>query len=1044
MSLSAIPQGPRTLMVAIALVALYVGYAQLTAPWLTVEQKQQKMMVSTHDKEASPALQQRAERYFQEDPWVKTANASFGDNSRFMYFQNHELFNEDRSIKVDPIAMLWQDDKSETPYTLTARSAQLDATTKFKLDSNEFGAISSGQLHGDVRITGPDGLRIEGRTFSISDNALKITTSQPVKFSWGPHSGIAQSGAEIDLLSSGPDNKRGLMAITDVQRIRLLGRVDCDLLFQDDAAGSEAVKLKISAANGFEFFMPTHEATFFGFADRELKKDNQIMIERPTISGGLDRLFCSKLTLQFQPAVVETEEPKKRSTKLQLASIQAEGSKVVFTSREQNVAALMSRLKYHIEERVMELAGSVVAATGRPKPVQIYQSTSMLTAAHVLVAHDKENQIHTIQCLGPGQLEPSDLPSAARRQENEVTFFAKWSESLVMRQLPEQKVTLKGSVVVSQSNAADTVATDTNAADINAADTGTTAPAGTGMSLSGDLIEMTGTAGGDPAEIVIGAGKASKKTGMDFSRIRPKVLTATGNVLVTHNRVTGHINENLTVTFIEQHSRPAAVDKTKPISQSSVLSGPGDDQGETKFCCDTAKANINLLQNAQQKQSAEWKDVWLIGKVQIEHTGLTEDDNFSAKGNALSAKSGFKTISDVSLFGDPAEARLAAHRVEGPRIDLQERDPSVNGPGSIRFVNDKSFKGKPLEKPSVVEIYWTDSMTYSNRTAHFIGNIRAVMTNELDHKVQLTCASMKVFFTSDLQMQADKKKKNSLQADTSDSDDGSIERIECESKVVVDIDQLKEVDIDQMTEKIVVSRNHAEFSDLKVNMITGEFYATGSGSSGIVESTNLNSQNTPRTTPRAVARANTAVATPTDKFVFVQAKFIGSIEGNYKLRFVQLKQHVRGVFGPVRQMGEKIVLDELNVNELPLNTGSMRCENLSFSQIDSSDSQGQPHFEMVAESNTNDGSGGTHAPCHLESSEISGDADEIKYDSSKQQFILRADKGRQATVSYRPGPGSDAQTLTGEQFEYYRERNKLVASEITGVQTAGDIRPAGR
>lgn len=1023
-------------MVAIALVALYVGYSQLTSPWLTVEQKQQTVVKSADDNEASPALQQQAERWFQEDPWVKTANARFGDNSRYMYFQNHELFNEDRSIKVDPIAMLWHDDKSEIPYTLTARSAQLDATTKFKLDSNEFGAISSGQLHGDVRITGPDGLRIEGRSFSISDNALKITTSQPVKFSWGPHSGIAQSGAEIDLLSSGPEDQRGLMAITDVQRIRLLGRVDCDLLFQDNDAGSEAVKLKISAANGFEFFIPTHEATFFGFADRELKKDNQVMIERPTISGGLDRLFCSKLTLQFQPAVVESEEPKKRSTKLQLANIQAEGSKVIFTSREQHVTAMMSRLKYHIEERVMELSGSVVAATGRPKPVRIYQNNSMLTAAHVLVAHDKENQIHTIQCLGPGQLEPSDLPSAVKRTESDVTFFAKWAESLVMRQAPEHKVTLKGSVVVSQSNPIDTTATAAISADKNTADAGASETAGTGMSLSGDLIEMTGNAASEHAGIVTAPGEASKKPGMDFSRIKPKELTATGNVLLTHNRITGHINEKLTVTFTEEHSQTAATDKTKSISQSTVLPGSRDDQGETNFSCDTATANINLLQNTEKKRSAEWKDVWLIGKVQIEHTGSTEEDNFSAKGNALSAKSGFNTISDVSLFGDPAEARLASRQVEGPRIDLQERDPSVNGPGSIRFVNDKGFNGKPLEKPSVVEIYWTDSMSYSNRTAHFIGNIRAVMTNELDHKVQLTCASMKVFFTSDLQMQADKKKKNALQADASDSDDGPIERIECDSKVVVDIDQMKE--------KIVVSRNHAEFSDLKVNMITGEFKATGSGSSGIVESTNLNSKDTPRTTPRAVARANTAVATPTDEFVFVQARFIGSIEGNYKLRFVQLKQHVRGVFGPVRQLGERIVLDELNVNELPLNTGSMRCENLSFSQIESSEEQGPPQFEMVAESNINGGSSGTHAPCHLESIEISGDADEIKYDSSKQQFILRADKGRQATVSYRPSPSADAQTLTGEQFEYYRERNKLVASEITGVQTAGDLKPTGR
>ena len=325
-------------------------------------------------------------------------------------------------------------------------------------------------------------------------------------------------------------------------------------------------------------------------------------------------------------------------------------------------------------------------------------------------------------------------------------------------------------------------------------------------------------------------------------------------------------------------------------------------------------------------------------------------------------------------------------------------------------------------------------MIYSDRTASFVGNIRAVMTNELDHKVELTCASMKVYFTDDLQLQSSNQKKSVLQAASlsTEADNGPIERIECNSKVVVDIDQMKD--------GVVESRNHAEFSDLTVNMITGTFGATGSGSSGIIESTRPNSRDTPRTTPRAVARSNTAVSTPTDAFVFVQAKFIGSIEGNYKQRFVQLKQHVRGVFGPVRQMGDRIVLDGLNVNELPPNTGSMRCENLSFSQIKSGDSEATSQFAMVAESNTSDEFSGTHAPCHLESSEISGDADKITYDSSKQQFILRADKGRQATVSYRRTPGAAPETLTGQQFEYYRDRNQLRASEITGVQTAGDLK----
>ncbi len=1014
------------MLAGIGLVALYVVYSQVTTPWLKIEQEQQRMPASSSAPENSPVFLEGAEMWFKEDPWVKNANARFGDGSRFMFFQNHELFNEDRSIKVDPLAMMWQVDKSEAPYTLTARSAQLDASTKFKLDTNEFGLISSAQLQGDVRITGPDGLRIEGRTFSVSDNALKVTTSQPVKFWWGPHSGVAQSGAEIDLLSSGEVKTQGLMSITDVQRIRLLGRIDCHLFFQDEEARSEAVKLRISAANGFEYFVATHEATFFGFSDREIRKDNQILIERPTISGGLDRLFCSRLTLQFQPAVIDTDAAHRRSTKLLLASIQAEGSKVIFTSLEQNVTATMSRLKYHIEQRVMELFGSATASTGRPKPVQIYQNSRMLTTSHVVAAHDAYNQIHTIQCLGPGRIEPSDLPSATTPAENEGSFDATWSESLLIRQSPEQKVTLKGKAKISQASTSD---------------------AEVGMSLSGDLIEMTGTQVSDAVQAEITLPDSAKAPGMDLSRLSPKELTATGDVMMTHKGVTGQVRQKLTVSFAEKAADSGSEDKVRTVSQSTDRDDQSDARGTTEFFCDIAKISLTFSRDADQKPRGEWNDVWLFGKVRIEHTGVKQDSDFAAEGNALSAKSGFSEFGEISLFGDPAEARLASRRIEGPRIDLREllsgatgveREASVAGSGSIRFINENGLNGQPLQKPSLVEIYWTDSMTYSDRTASFIGNIRAVMTNSVDHKVELTCASMKIRFIQDLQFQPGNQQENVLHAASAsnDAENGPIERIECSSKVVVDIDQMKD--------GVVESRNHAEFSDLTVDMMTGAFSATGSGSSGIIESTQPNSKDTPRTAPRAVARANTSVSAPADAFVFVQARFIGSIEGNYKQRFVQLKQHVRGVFGPVRQMGDRIVLDGLNVNELPPNTGSLRCENLSFSQIESGDSAAASHFAMVAESNTSDGFTGTHAPCHLESSEISGDADKITYDSSKQQFILRADKGRQATVSYRRAPGAAPETLTGQQFEYYRDRNQLRASEITGVQTAGDLKSPGK
>jgi hypothetical protein len=1015
------------MLVGIGLVALYLGYSRLTSPWLTVEQKKMQLTLSSSVTEKSPVFSERAETWFKEDPWVKDANARFGDRTRFMYFQNYELFNDDHSIKVDPIAMLWQDDETEIPYTLTARSAQLDATSEFKLDSNEFGAISSGQLQGDVRITGPDGFRLEGRTFSISDNAMKVTTSQPVRFWWGPHSGVAESGAEIDLLSSGDAEKKGLMSVSDVQKIRLLGRIKCQLFFQDEDARSEAITLNINAANGFEFFVPTHQATFFGFSDQKIRKDNQILIERPTISGGLDRLFCSMLTLQFQPAVIYTGTPKQRSTQLQLASIRAEGARVIFTSLEQNLTAVMSWLRYHVDERVMELSGGVTPATGRPNPVKIYQNSSMVSAAYVIAAHDLNNQIQSIQCRGPGQIEPSDLPSTKPHSDLDGTFNATWTESLTIRQSPEQKIIITGQATVSQTEAS--------------AD----AP---GMSLSGDVIEMTGRKVLNTSNSVSELEPAAQKSGLDLSHISPKELVATGNVTMTHNAVTGHVRQKLAVSFDEATDAVNESTKIRSVSQSTATANAAEEEAEgtTEFFCDTATANINFTRRADSKLSGDWNDVWLVGQVKINHSGVEKDRDFSAEGNALSAKSGFSEVGNVSLFGDPAKARLASHRIEGPQIDLQEllnedkgvsRPVTVPGSGSLLLVVDQGIDGKTLEKPSLLEIYWTESMIYSGRTASLVGNIRAVMTNDLDHKIELTCPSMDVYFTEDLQLRSDNKT-NRLQASgtSTDTNNSPIKIIKCNSKVVVDIDQMKN--------GIVESRNHAEFSDLTVNMITGDFEATGSGSSGIIESTHPNSSDTPRTAPRAIARANTPVATPSDAFVFVQARFIGGIQGNYKKRFVQLRQHVRGVFGPVRQMGDRIVLDGLNVNELPPNTGSMRCENLSFSQIESGDSSAESQFEMVAESNMSEEFTGTRAPCHLESSEISGDADWIKYDSSKQQFILRASKGRQATVSYRRAPGATPETLTGQQFEYYRERNQLKAHEITGVQTAGDLRSPGR
>ncbi|MFN9717649.1 MAG: hypothetical protein ACK58L_03085, partial [Planctomycetota bacterium] len=231
----------------------------------------------------------------------------------------------------------------------------------------------------------------------------------------------------------------------------------------------------------------------------------------------------------------------------------------------------------------------------------------------------------------------------------------------------------------------------------------------------------------------------------------------------------------------------------------------------------------------------------------------------------------------------------------------------------------------------------------------------------------------------------------------------------------------------------VTAHHHAEFSDLIFNQLTGEFHATGPG---VIESTFPEEGRGARLTSsqRATAKANVPAKATTNSYVHIQARFIGELTGNQQKGFVQLRQHVRGVFGPVRELSERISIDGLGVEELPENTGSLGCENLSISQIPGT-ADGSPSFSLVAECNPAGTGRGTRSPCRLESQLLSGDADKITYDHSKHRFLLKAEEGRQANVSHRTNNGQRG-SFVGRQFAYDVDSNELTANQITGVQAS--------
>ena len=1016
------------MLVGIGLIAVYLVYSRLTSPWLIVERKPSPVPKQSREREKQPVFTQQASKWFEQDRWVQNANARFRDGERLLFFNDYELENNNHSIAISPVALLWQQDDGEQPITATADSAQLNSSSAFDMQQGKFGKIVSGFLAGDVHIAGPDGLSIEGSGFHISEDAMKIWTSQPVKFAWETHSGRAESGAEIELLASKDSAKSGLMAVNDVQRIRLRGRVHCNLCFKDRRGDREPVQMTVSAANGFEFFVPTKQATFHGFVDQKVNMDNQVLVERPMPNGTLDRLHCARLDLMFQPKIRDAAAGQK-STQLQLSRIIAEGQPAEFRTikdGEDQVYAAMGKMVYHLNDHRLELMDRNVAADGSRVPLEVHQNGTKLTTAYSVVTMTEDNDVQAIQCRGEGRIGPSTRILGEGDQSEKPVFGAAWKESLVMLRGEEPRITLTGEAKVVQASRQPTGKLSVD------------------LSLGGDRIDMLLDQAAEDtqsSETVDKSDMTSSMQGISMSNLSPRQLVATGNVSMLGQGVNGDVREKLTVTFVKTPALVPDVGTVRTVSQTE-RSSPTTPAGKTKFSTDTVEATVLMVESSRP----QFDDVWLKGNVEISNESASTDDsqdarNFKANGNMLHAAGGFRENTQISLFGDPAVVVSSDNRIEGQRIDLTEmkatpssskgqRQARVDGSGRIRFVVNRGLDGKPLEKDSPLDIYWGQEMSYSGRTAHFVGNVRAVLNNEKDHDVELTCAGLKVHFAEDVKLEPSGNDDEFRLAESGDSKSpaGDIERIECESRVVVKIKI--------MTEGLVTARHYAEFVDLEFNAVTGDFNATGPG---LIESVQPDKgRRGLAVSNRTVARSNTPAKTAEEAFYFIRAQFIGTLSGNSHSEYVRLKQSILGTFGPVRELTDRLNIEGLSAEELPDNAGALKCENLSISVVPGTSPEEQSSFSLVAESNSAESSSGTRSPCRFESRLFAGLADKIIYDHSKQQFILLADEGRQATVSNQRD-GGDRQVLNGGRFEYYRETNHLKANQITGVQSTGDL-----
>jgi len=1010
----------------VALVGVYVVFRFATSPFLDVEREKRTFTVlETGDDE--PEFRQIATRWFPRDNWVSKSALHFRHGERYVYFGNYDLIDspgQDPTVNFRPVAMLWRSETEDVPIRLVAKSAQLQHSKRFSLLNMDLGRITGGRLAGGVRIRGPRGLQINVSTLHLSEDSMKLWSSDPVQFAWEGHRGRAASGIDVYLQSESGD---GLTNVSNVSRIVLNGRVVCDFLLPAERAGEEDRKFKISAAQGFNYDFTTMTGSFQGISahpdtqnltsDKPIRLEEEVLVQRFNVDGTMDQLVCPELQLQFRNEISnETGVPV--DDRLHLAHVTAWGKQVAFSSPQHSLTVLANNLRYSVDERLIDISN--MGHTGRRHLVDVRQQDARLKVPHIRIMHDNENSIQRVECLGTGMLSTSRrLQSADRKQQvaaakrkSRGAFSATWRQSLTLQVGTDgltRIVTLKDGASVAQPDAGLKLAARTIAMRLSQA--GSTPSAGAHLR--------------EPDGIVRIAGKPESESDLTLTGLTPEILTATGNVVLTSPDNHGLLREKLTVRF--EDMIPGASGNTGPSgkvrnialkkkAESLALPEPGSGSSSSRvsFVSDTLDAIVRISVDSDDRE-IEFHNLWLKGNVKVVRKAQKEEDGFTATGNQLYAAEGLNDDREVQLFGDPARVTRLTETLEGPRIDLQElsREAQVVGSGRIRFITDRGFDGKPLPEPAPIDIFWSDHMEFQNRKAHFVGNIRVVMNNRKTQQLEVTCSGLDVHFDRDIALDQRVSEGSFVAVESGaggTSDSGSIERIECHSHVVVRIDQF----VDGVTS----ARHNAEFADLRVDLKTGDFVAIGRG---FLSSISPDRNGELQGSSPAIARANMPAQTHETSFVFMKADFIGEVKGNLHRKEATLSHHVEAVVSPARRVDEEINFDRIATAHLPERAGILSAEQLTISAVPLADSTSDS-FAIVARENA-----------RLESQTISGTADIITYDHSKEQFILRAEGQGSVAVNHRAGLESKFNKLVGKRFEYYRRTNQLNAEEIRSL-----------
>ena len=1007
-----------------------------------------------------------AAEYLPHAPWSAQARYALRSSNAYIFTEEWEKEANSNGVRFEPFAIVYRAPDApadDPPLTIVCDSAVLEFAENFDIRNPRPGRVVGGSLQGPVAIRGPNGLSANTRNLSFSESSQRAWSDHEIDFAWGGHSGRAQ-GLELDLIPQVGKLDDDKPAIAGIRTLRLVSGVHLQLQpgaedrrrpVQPAPAGKRRAPVTITCSGNFEFKFEVQVAVFH----------KNVEVTQPTSDTQAERLSTDTLTLEFvrdsdenKVAKVDAEpdtalsEPAKPSTpagdgfgNLKFRWLRAAGPKTIVSSDRSELRAVMQELTYDEPAREVVLKGT--------SPVRVEQKNHRLQSTEIAVTLDAEGDIERAHCRGNGRLVryTGRLPKTEDEPLPRIDFAAKWDGELRLEPQadhPGSTIDLSHRVVLTRPGGMRLLAErvriwlSEDAPEGNApkprkrpgefGDNGRTRPERMLALRQVELKSPQMVGATERLEIWFQQGRLGpppsgpENSDAEISRLTPaqpapassplrRVALRDGDLAggvqaAANNRPAPAGPQKANPPLRPAASRDAKANPPRANPSGIPPGNPADVPSPKTAVADQAapgkgktqspilvSADVIRVQMLLDGDDAEVERIRTEGHVHVTQQHGTGQIPLDVKGDQLQVWNYTEERQVLRVQGKPAHVHDRGLQLEGDdiRFDRGANQASVLGKGVLRMPVRNGIDGKKLSDAQLVDIFWQEKMEFDGETARFFAGVKT----QLDG-TELSCEEMQVRLTRRVSFIEDNAER-----------EPELETVLCRDRVLIKSSEYQENKLQSV--------RLATGQEFQFEQATGDLQSNGPG---ILTFWTRNG-NRPEKKGRNSSGSRNPISQGNSPWNYTRVTYSGRMRGNAEKRRSQFFDRVRVIYGPVNSPN-----DQLDVDRLPEQAGTLRCEELTVTQVVAPRDKGE-HVTVL-------GRGNCEIEGRMKDGYFSALAYSVSFDQSKGMYVLAGDGRRDAELSRESAPGASQPAVQkAKRFEFFPERNELnviEASSATG------------